>query len=205
MIPLKYISANTWHPISSSNKRIYPSPQSILRQAIGTSDYKFHSEGASLEHIRAAVIMPRNTAYQHLLAVPWALTYTTPNWVMIIASVEDQLTWIDIARASGAIGYLRSHAKCTVWSYHEPEFDEHGLKVRPRTAVDLDRAVRITCASSLKGKQRKNYDKESLIEDLKIGNMTHPELGAKYGLSRLTVLKIAHDAGIRHQERIGIK
>jgi hypothetical protein len=45
--------------------------------------------------------------------------------------------------------------------------------------------------------QVKDYDKQSLIQDLKIGLVNHTELGYRYGLTRTTVLKIAHEAGIR--------
>ena len=207
MIPLKYISANVWHPVTSTNRRsLYPTPHSILRQASGTTEYKFVSESAGVEHILAAVVMPRGVPFKHLLAVPWAMTYTTPEWVMIIVSVEDQLSWIDMARASGAIGYMRSHAKCGVYKWFEPELDEHGLKIRAKSATSSTVNFRDESGSSpLKGTQRKNYDRAALVEDLRLGEYSHPELGARYGISRITVLKIAHQEGIRQVERAGVR
>jgi hypothetical protein len=140
MIPLKYISANTWHPPTIGNRRSpYPLPQTILRQSVGVTDYKFQCETVTTESVRAAVVMPRGVPFEHLLTVPWAMTYTTENWVMIIASVEDQMAWIELARATGARHYFRSHGKCSVYRWHEPELDEHRLKIRTRNAVkELD-------------------------------------------------------------------
>jgi hypothetical protein len=136
MTPLKYISVNVWHPITTNNSRSpYPLPQTILRQAVGAREHKFQCETVTTESIRAAVVMPRGVPFEHLLAVPWAMTYTTPNWRMIIVSVEDQMAWIDLARATGAVHYFRSHAKCNVYRWHEPDLDEHQLKIRAKNAT----------------------------------------------------------------------
>lgn len=206
MIPLKYISVNTWHPITNGNKgNLYPLPQTLLRNAVGVSDYKFQCETVSTEGIRAAVIMPRGIAYAHLLNVPWSMTYTTKEWVMIIASVDDQLKWIDLARASGAIGYFRSHAKCNVYRWYEPELDEHGLKVRAKSAVDWEKIQRVERGESpTKGNQYKNYDKAGLLDDIREGVIEYTKLAVKHGVSRITVMRIAHDAGIRKNKPIQV-
>jgi len=106
--------ANKWYPYykgpGRSYNNPYPTPQSILRQAVGAEEYKFVSETVTTEHIRAAVVMPVDVPFQHLLAeVPWGMSYTTPDWRMLIVSVLDPYAWIELARASGAIGWFKGH------------------------------------------------------------------------------------------------
>lgn len=207
MKPLKYISANTWHPPTIGNRRSpYPLPQTILRQSVGVAEYKFQCETVTTESVRAAVVMPRGVPFEHLLTVPWAMTYTTADWVMIIASVEDQMGWIELARATGCTHYFRSHGKCSVYKWFPPEVDEFGLKIRPKTAMDWEKIMRIERGESpTKGNQYKQYNKARLLDEIRIGETSYPKLAVKYGVSRITVMRIAHDAGIRKLEKKNVK
>lgn len=197
---LESLVANKWYPQykgpGRSYKSGYPTPQSILRKAVGAEDYTFVSETVTPEHIRAAVIMPLDAPFQHLLSeVPWGMTYTTPEWRMLIVSVLDPMRWIELARASGAISWLKGHNMTITYNWEPPPVDEHGLKKRPPNALGATR-IPVPGARSDKGVQRKEYDKDSLIQELKLGNLTHKEIGDKFGVSRITVIRIAQENGL---------
>ncbi len=195
------LAANKWYPLRNG-KPLYPSPQAILRASVGASEYKFISETVTTEHIRAAVIMPLDVPFQHLLNESWAMSYKTDSWRMIIVSTLDPIRWIDVARASGAIAWLKNHSKTYTYQWEPPELDANGLKVRPPNALgvtappkefDPDKKFR---TRSDAGTQRKDYDKEELLSDCRAGLLNHSEIGLKHGISRITVLKIAKENGI---------
>jgi hypothetical protein len=198
------LTANKWYPLQNS-KPLYPTPQSILRAAVGAEDYKFVSETVTTEHIRAAVIMPLDVVFQHLLTdVPWGLTYTTEEWRMIIVSTLDPVRWLDLARMSGARAWLKGHNMTYTYNWEMPECDEHGLKKRPPNALGISESstvkevapIRPFRTRSDRGRQYKDYDKAALIEDLKHSGMTRVALAEKYNISRITVIDIAKAAGL---------
>jgi len=202
MKTLETLVANKWYPHYKGPNRHYksgyPTPQSVLRKAVGAEDYGFVSETVTPEHIRAAVIMPLDVPFQHLLSeVPWGMTYTTPEWRMLIVSVLDPMRWIELARASGAISWLKGHSLTVTYNWEPPPVDEHGVKKRPPNALGVTRVVvPDPNRRSDKGVQRKEYDKEGIIEELKLGNLTHKEIGTKHGVSRITVIRIAQENGL---------
>jgi hypothetical protein len=176
-------------------KSPYPTPQSVLRRALGTEEYKFASETVTSDHIRAAVIMPLEVPFQHLLeCAPWGMSYTTPEWRMIIVSVLDPIKWLDLARASGAKAWLKGHNMTVTYNWEPPPMDEHGLKKRPPNAQGVTRVPEPGIRKD-KGQQRKAYDKESVIEDLRLG-LFHQDIAVKHGISRITVIKIAQQNGL---------
>ena len=203
----EFLVANKWYPQYSgpgrSYKNIYPTPQSILRRAVGSEEYKFVSETVTTEHIRAAVIMPLNVPFQHLLAnEPWGMSYRDKTWRMLIVSTADPLRWIELARASGAIAWLKGHSQTYIYNWELPDTDQHGLKKRPPNALGLTgeperhedgRKVRKDSGSV------KKYNKEDMLDDLRAGLLTHYEIGLKHGVSRITVFNLAkkHNLGTR--------
>lgn len=190
MKPLESLTANKWHPQQNSGKSLYPSPQSILRKAVGAEEYKFVSETVTTEHIRAAVIMPLNVPFQHLLEnVPWGMSYKSDEWRMIIVSVLEPVKWLTIARASGAIAWLKGHSMTYTYNWEPPPMDEHGLKKRPPNALGITGEIKPSM-------RRKEYDREKLIEDLKLNEKTHIEIANKYGVSRITVHNTAKKLGL---------
>jgi len=146
------------------------------------------------EGIRAAVIMPLDVPFGHLLTEPWSLVFYHTEWRMIITSTYDQMRWIDVARSSGCIAYQVGHTKTVTYKWSPPELDEHGIKVRQSGPLKILVPADTEYNPRL---QKKSYDRESLIQDLRIDQSNHTQLGIKYGLTRTSVLKVAHDAGIR--------
>lgn len=127
--------SNKWYPEFLKPRRSYtspyPTPQSILRQAVGVDEYKFISETVTTEHIRAAIVMPHSVPFQHLLNEPWALSYRTEHWRMILVSTVDPLRWIELARASGAFAWQKGNNMTATYNWEPPVLDEHGLKILP--------------------------------------------------------------------------
>lgn len=200
MNTLETLVANKWYPHykgpGRSYKMIYPTPQSILRLAVGAEEYKFVSETVTSDHIRAAVIMPLDVPFQHLLeSVPWGMSYKNDDWRMIIVSVLDPNKWLELARASGAKAWLKGHNLTVTYNWEPPPLDEHGLKMRPPNSLGVTRVPEPGTRKD-KGQQRKDYNKEGIVEELRIGDLKHQEIATKYGVSRITVIKIAQEHGL---------
>jgi len=128
--------ANKWYPEFSKPSRKnyyspYPTPQSILRRAVGVEEYKFTCETVTTEHIRAAVVMRPDVPFAHLLNEPWGMSYRTELWRMLIVSTVDPLDWIERARTSGAVAWQRNHNMSCTYNWEPPVLDEHGLKIQP--------------------------------------------------------------------------
>jgi len=195
---LESFTPNRWYPDYKGPNRHYrppfPSPQSILRQACAVDEYKFISEMPNTDGIRAAVIMPMGVPFGHLTNEPWSMVFHHTEWIMIMTSTYDQIRWLDVARASGCRAWQVGHSKTATYKWTPPEMDEHNMKVRQPGPLKCNRSEDEVYNPRA---QVKDYDKESLIQDLRIGLVNHTELGYRYGLTRTTVLKIAHDAGIR--------
>jgi hypothetical protein len=197
--------ANKWYPHylgpGRSYKSIYPTPQSILRRAVGAEEYKFVCETVSTEHIRAAVVMPVDVPFQHLLSnEPWGMSYREADWRMIIVSTLDPLRWIQLARASGAIAWLKGHTQTMTYNWEPPPLDEHGLKKRPPNALGITGDQTKHASGRLVRKDRgrpKKYKPEDMLADLLSAELSHTEIGKKHGVSRLTVFTFAKRNGIR--------
>lgn len=203
--------ANKWYPHykgpGRSYNNPYPTPQSILRQAVGAEEYKFVSETVTTEHIRAAVVMPLNVPFQHLLSeVPWGMTYTTKEWRMLIVSVLDPYPWIELARASGAIGWLKGHAQTYTYQWEPPPRDHTGNKIRPGNALGITGKVERTEEGRKVRKDRgrpKKFDREALLDDLREDKKTHTELAIKHNVSRITVHTFARRNGfVKRESRV---
>ena len=127
--------ANKWYPEFTKTRgryaNPYPTPQSILRRACGVEEYKFMCETVTTDHIRAAVIIPLGVPFQHLLDEPWAMSYRTEHWRMIIVSTLKNLRWIDLARVTGAIAWQKGHNMSCTYNWEYPELDETGNKKQP--------------------------------------------------------------------------
>lgn len=191
------ISANKWYP-QLDRKSPYPTPQSILRGAYGETNYKFVAEGPDVDYIRAAVILPLDVPFSHLLNEPWVLNFRAPSWRMLIASTDDPVRWIDMARASGAIAWQKGHTKTFTYRWEPPAMDSHNLKIRPPNALGLTKVFSKTRKDAKI--PRKEYNRQALIDDLREGVLTHTEIGKKHGLSRIRVIGIAHEEGIRQRQ-----
>lgn len=194
MKPLESLTANKWYPLQNG-RPLYPTPQSILRRAVGAEEYKFVSETVTTEHIRAACVMPLDVPFQHLLEdVPWGMSYNSGKWRMIIVSTLDPTRWLTLSRASGAIGWLKGHNQTITYNWEPPEVDEHGLKKRPNNALGVTRVAK------KKSKQVKNYSLDDVLADCKLDELTHAEIGEKHGISRITVMKLAKENGINRRK-----
>ena len=192
----KALVANKWYPEYQGPGQVYktqyPTPQSILRAAVGSVEYSFVSETVTTEHIRAAVVLPPGVPFEHLLAsVPWGMTYTTKAWRMIIVSVVDPGAWIEIARASGAQAWMKSHAQTCTYNWEPPARDHTGSKIRPPNSPG---SVFFTdCERHYK----KKYDLTEVIADLNNRYLNCREIGQKHDISQATVQNIAKRAGIK--------
>ena len=188
--------ANKWYPHykgpGRSYNNPYPTPQSILRQAVGAEEYKFVSETVTTEHIRAAVVMPLSVPFQHLLSdVPWGMSYKTDDWRMLVVSVVDPLSWIELARASGAIGWLKGHKQTYTYNWEPPVRDATGNKIRPPNAPGT------VMFGDCKTHYKKKYNLAEVIYDLNSRYMTTREIGDKHGITAATVQGIAKRANIK--------
>ena len=177
--------ANKWYPHYKGPGRTYtipyPTPQSILRAAVGAEEYKFVCDTVSTEHIRAAVIMPLDVPFEHLLNEPWGMSYRDANWRMLIVSTVDSMRWIELARASGAVAWLKSHAQTFTYNWEPPVRDETGNKVRPPNASGVTEIV------DGKKRYRKKYDRDEVLSDLRCGIFTSIEIGARHNITPATL------------------
>ena len=195
MKSMETLKPNIWYPIPKNNVSMYPSPQSILRLAVGTGEYKFVSQTITSDHIRAACVMPLDVPFQHLMDEPWAMSYKNDSWRMIIVSTLKPTTWLEIARASGAISWYKGHPNTITfdWEESKPVLDRHGLMVRPPNALGANgKENKIPSV----GKQQKDYNREDVIDDLREGLLSQTAIGEKHGISRITVIKIGKQEGI---------
>lgn len=188
--------ANKWYPHYKGPGRSYynpyPTPQSILRRAVGAEEYKFVSETVTTDHIRAAVIMPLDVPFQHLLSdVPWGMSYRDAEWRMLVVSVVDPMRWIELACASGAVAWMKGHAQTYTYNWEPPERDSTGNKIRPPNAPGT------IFFTDCKTHYKKKYDLGEVIYDLNSKYMTTREIGEKHGISSATVQGIAKRANIK--------
>jgi hypothetical protein len=212
------LTPNKWHPIPRNNVRIYPSPQSILRESVGADEYKFVSETVTTEHIRAAVIMPLDKPYLHLLNEPYSLVHVRPTWRMIIVSTLDPVKWLDLARATGAISWWRGHNMTVTYNWERPLTDDLGNKIRPPNALGVTKppnALEATKSAVFTesgrrvrsdiGVPRGKYDLDNLLEDIRAGTMTWVDIGLKHNISRITAMNIGRQHGIKKMNLSGLK
>jgi len=199
--------ANRWYPLPKDNRRSYksyPTPQSLLRASLGEDSYKFVCETVTSEHIRAAAILPLEIPFDHLLNEPWAMNVRESNWRMIMVSAVDPLRWIQLARASGAVAWLKASSMTYVYQWEPPKLDATGAKVRPANALGITGQPAILPSGRKKrndtGRAKKDYDRDEIVADLLSGQMNHTEIGLKHGLNRITIMKIAHSENIRERE-----
>lgn len=188
--------ANKWYPHyrgpGRSYTNPYPTPQSILRAAVGAEEYKFLSETVTTEHIRAAVIMPLDVPFQHLLSeVPWGMSYRDEDWRMLIVSTLDPLKWIELARASGAIGWMKGHHQTCTYNWEPPERDATGNKIRPPNALG------VSVYNDGKKQYKKKYDRDEVVSDLRCGMLSTREIGLRHNITSATVQTIAKKEGIK--------
>ena len=187
--------ANKWYPHYRGPGKTYsipyPTPQSVLRAAVGATEYKFISETVTSEHIRAAVVLPLDVPFQHLLGEPWAMSYRDTAWRMLIVSTVDPLRWIEMARSSGAVAWLRSHTQTCTYHWEPPARDSTSNKIRPPNAPGT------VFFGDCKTHYKKKYDLSEVIYDLKSKYMTTREIGDKHNISSATVQGIAKRANIK--------
>ena len=187
--------ANKWYPHYRGPGRTYtipyPTPQSVLRQAVGAEEYKFVSETVTTEHIRAAVVLPVSVPFEHLLAEPWSMSYCTNNWRMLIVSTLDPLRWIELARASGATAWLKGHHQTYTYNWEPPLTDAIGNKIRPPNSPGAP------LFGDCKKHYKKKYNLAEVISDLNNRYLNCREIGEKHGISSATVHGIAKRAGIK--------
>jgi hypothetical protein len=187
--------ANKWYPHYKGPGRSYvnpyPTPQSILRSAVGATEYKFICETVSTEHIRAAVVMPLGVPFEHLLSEPWAMSYRDADWRMLIVSTLDPNRWIETARASGAIGWLKGHRQTITYNWEPPVRDATGNKIRPPNAPGAP------LFGDCKKHYKKKYNLAEVIYDINSRYLSTRDIGDKHSISAATVQGIAKRAGIK--------
>jgi hypothetical protein len=183
------IVANKWYPHykgpGKSYTIPYPTPQSILRLAVGATEYKFTSETVTTDHIRAAVILPLGVPFEHLLREPWAMSYKDANWRMVMVSTLDANRWIEVARSTGAQAWLKGHRQTCTYQWEMPPVDANGNKIRPPNALGV--------VGIVDGKKRykKKYDRNEIISDLRCGYLSTREIGLRHNITSATVQTIA--------------
>jgi hypothetical protein len=187
--------ANKWYPHyrgpGRSYTNPYPTPQSVLRRAVGAEEYKFVSETVTTEHIRAAVVLPLGVPFEHLLSEPWAMSYRDQDWRMIIVSTLDSGRWIEVARSSGAVAWLKGHRQTYTYQWEMPPTDHTGSKIRPPNALGIN------VFGDGKRVYQKKYCVQTVLDDLQHGYLNTREIGDKNNISQATVQNIAARAGIR--------
>lgn len=203
----RQLSPNKWYtPAGQSSKRnLYPSPQSLLRASYtdDTSTYYWTSEGPTTMHIRAAAVFSRTATFHHLLDnVEYGLVVHLEDKVMLIISELRAKDWLDNAIESGAEAWMINANSASTWSWSAPPLDSHGLKIRP-ACLPAEYAQSETIAEPFrlknpdKQRQIKDYDYQGVLSDLKENVLTHAEIGVKHGLSRYTIVKLAHRNGYK--------
>jgi len=201
----RHLSPNKWYtPAGQSSKRtLYPSPQSLLRSSYtnDTTTYHWTSEGPTTMHIRAAAVFPRNAPIHNLLDnVEWGMIAFFDDKKMLVVSELRAKDWIDIAIEMGAEAWLINNNSASTWSWSEPQLDETGNKVRPACLKDaqsenINEAFRLKKPD--KQRQFKDYDYQGVLSDLRAGELTHAAIGVKHGLSRNSIIKLAHRNGLK--------
>jgi hypothetical protein len=203
------LTPNKWYPMIRNGVRQYPTPQSILRESVGAEEYKFVCETVTTEHIRAAVIMPLDVPYLHLLNEPYSLVYTNSSWRMIIVSTLDPIRWLDLARGTGAQAWWRGHNMTITYNWQQPILDDLGNKIRPPNALGYTRPLVVTETGrrvrSDIGVPRGKYDQTQLLSDICTGMMTWVEIANKHGISRMTAARVAREHGVKKINLKGIR
>jgi hypothetical protein len=147
--------------------------------------------------------MPLGVPFEHLLSEPWAMSYRDLEWRMLIVSTLDPLRWIEVARASGALAWLKSHAQTYTYNWEPPPLDKHRLKIRPHNALGITGDQTKHSNGRLIRKDRgapKKYVPELLLADLHLDQMNHSELAEKHGISRITVFNFAKRNGFTQRQ-----
>jgi hypothetical protein len=192
--------ANRWYDHNFNRiNNVYPTPQSILRFACVVGDYKFLCDTVSTEHIRAAVVIKKDLAFSHLMATPWSMQYTTRDWRMIIASVLNIQSWIDLAASSGCDAFFKANSMTITYQYEPPRLDACGNKYRPPGAPQPDVPDVPEYGIQIKRKwtpPKTDFDREALLADIRAGVMLQQEIQDKYGLTRVRIKEIASEAGL---------
>lgn len=159
MEKIEFFKPNVWYPnkTKSNDKscRSYPSPQSVLRRAVGASDYLFKADGPCSDHIRAAAIFSLDHTLESIEPLTrnhWSLVYTTPKWRMVIVSCVDSMNWIEQARQAGAQAWLKANSRSRVYIWTPPEFDSHGLQIPWRKSLGRNQAAK---SKEMKNEQTK--------------------------------------------------
>jgi len=174
---------NRWYPEYTTQriyKTDYPTPQNVLRSVVGAEDYRFTSKTVDAEYIRATAIMPRGLKYGHLTNTPWSLIYRAPEWTMIIVSVEDVDSWLDLARASGAQSWQQAHKQTRVYAWTNVEDDS------PLKPLLIDNNPR----------RRKEYDRELVVDQLRAGYLTFEQIAKDHGVNGATIARIAKEENL---------
>ena len=201
LIPLK------WYGPAGliSGKSIYPSPQSVLRESYDSdlATYHWTSEGPTTAHIRAAVVIAAHLPFTNLLtSSQYCLSARIDSeHRMLIVSVLNPFTWIDLAIEVGAEAWQVSNNNASTWTWNPPVLDEHSCKVRPLCINDVIQKKYQLIKPDTR-RQLKEYDYEAVLTDLARGDLSHSAIGDKHSLSRLTVMKLAHRNGFKKAVKV---
>lgn len=201
----RQLLANKWYGPAGqlSTRNVYPSPQSLLRSSYtdDTSTYHWTSEGPTTQHIRAAAVFPRHVRIDNILDnVEWGMIAFFEGKTMVVVSELRAKDWLDTAIEAGAEAWMINNNSASTWSWSEPQLDEHGCKIRP---LCLQNAQSENIVESFRLKkpdtrrQLKDYDYQGVLADVAAGLLTHDAIGVKHGISRQTVIKLAHRNGYK--------
>ena len=193
--------ANRWYDYNFKRiNNVYPTPQSVLRFACGEQNYKFLCDTVSTEHIRAAVVLDKHKPFTHLMATPWSMQYATAEWRMVIVSVLNIQSWLDLAASSGCDAYFKSSSMTVTYQWEPPRMDTTGNKIRPPGSPAPDIAEEREFGLDKKERKwtppKQDFDREGLLADIRGGVMLQQELQDKYGLTRNRIKDIAGRAGL---------
>ena len=192
--------ANRWydHNFKKINN-VYPTPQSILRFTCGVADYKFLCDTVSTDHIRAAVVLDKLKPFSHLMNTPWSMTYTTDAWRMVIVSVLNIQSWLDLAVSSGCDAFFKASSMTITYQWEPPRMDSTGNKYRPPGSPMPDIPEEFEF-NDLKRrtwtKPKTDFDRDGLLTDIREGVLLQQELIDKYGLTRVRIKQIASEVGL---------
>lgn len=193
--------ANRWYDHNFNRiNNVYPTPQSVLRYTCGVADYKFLCDTVSTDHIRAAIVLDKDKPFNHLMNTPWSMVYATAEWRMIIVSVLNIQSWLDLAISSGAHGFFKASNMTITYQWEPPRLDSTGNKYRPPGSPLPDIPEEREIGSQKKTRKwtppRQDFDREGLLADIRDGILLQQELQDKYGLTRVRIKEIASKVGL---------
>lgn len=172
----------------NNSTSLYPSPQTVLRLSTGEVEYANRNQTITAAHIRASAIFDLGIDYRSCLNESWSMIYRQPSWHMVIVSAQDPVQWIQQARFYGARAWLQAGKMTTIYQW-EPQ------QPRSRAIEDHNSDRNLPYRDY---QQKKKYNLEQMKRDLQTEE-SYSSIGRRYGVSAVTVSRIAERTGLKRK------